>query len=204
MNNKILYYYLRKDLSSPYYVGVGNPNRIHSSHSRRNGSEIKPKERERRVIIKQNLSEKEMFELEKLHIKLWGREIDGGVLLNQTLGGEGKPGGKPSIGFTGKKHSEESKLKTSLSVRGEKNPQFGKRFTKEERKKFHHKQDYNGDKNPNSKSYKFFNDKGEEFIICGGFKTFCKEKKLTFSTMSSRILYKREGIGRNGWGVIPL
>ncbi len=40
MNNYILYYYLREDFSSPFYVGYGRPRRINSRHSRRNGAEI--------------------------------------------------------------------------------------------------------------------------------------------------------------------
>lgn len=203
MNNKILYYYLRKDLSSPYYVGVGNPKRIHCHHPRKNGSNVLPKERWRRVIIKEGLSKEESFELEKLHIKLWGREIDGGVLLNENLGGTGKLGGQKTSGFSGRKHSPESKLKTSLSLRGEKNPNYGNRFSKEERKKFNHKQNYGGENNPNSKSFMFFS-KDEEIIVSGGFKRFCEEKEISFHTMRMRLTMKRTGLGRNGWGVIPI
>ena len=40
MSDFILYYYLREDLSSPYYVGYGRPRRIHAKHPRSNGSDL--------------------------------------------------------------------------------------------------------------------------------------------------------------------
>jgi hypothetical protein len=130
MNNYILYYYLREDFSSPFYVGYGRPRRINSRHSRRNSSEILPP-RERRWIVKSGLSKEEAIELEIKHIALWKRECDGGVLLNQNLGGEGKPGGQRTKGFSGRKHSEEAKKRISEKVAG-KNQDMGLNYHKKQ------------------------------------------------------------------------
>ena len=113
MNNYILYYYLREDLSSPYYVGYGKPRRINARHSRRNGAEILPP-RHRRYVVKSGLTKEEAIDLEIKHIALWKRELDGGVLLNQNLGGDGKPGGQKTIGFGGRRHTEEARKKISV------------------------------------------------------------------------------------------
>jgi len=109
MNNYILYYYLREDFSSPFYVGYGKPRRIHAKHLRSNGANLLPS-RERRWIVKSGLTKEEAIELEIKHIALWKRECDGGVLLNQNLGGEGKPGGQKTKGFS-KKHIIEGGVK---------------------------------------------------------------------------------------------
>ena len=115
MNNYILYYYLREDFSSPFYIGYGKPRRIHAKHLRSNGANLLPP-RERRWIVKSGLTKEEAIELEIKHIALWKRECDGGVLLNQNLGGEGKPGGQKTKGFSGRKHSEEAKKRIISKV----------------------------------------------------------------------------------------
>lgn len=60
------------------------------------------------VIVKNNLSEIDAFKEEIRIISLIGRKSNGGLLYNLTDGGEGQ---------SGFKHREESKLKTSLSLR---------------------------------------------------------------------------------------
>jgi len=60
------------------------------------------------IIIRNNLTEKEAFDEEIRLIKLIGRKNTGGSLSNLTDGGEGQ---------TGYKHREESKLKTSNSLK---------------------------------------------------------------------------------------
>ena len=158
------------------------------------------------MIIKKGLSTEEAFRLEKLHIKMWGREIDGGVLLNENLGGEGKPGGQKTIGFTGRKHTEETKKKISAKTKGENNPRWGVKLSPElkERMGAPKKEMFRGAGNPNSKIFKFFNKEGEEFIISGGFKCFCEEHEISFATMRARVDNGRVGLARNGWGVIPI
>jgi hypothetical protein len=156
MNNYIVYYYLREDFSSPFYVGYGKPRRINAKHLRSNGSDLLPP-RERRWIVKSGLSKEEAIDLEIKHIALWGRECDGGVLLNQNLGGEGKPGGQKTKGFAGRKHREESKKKTSLKVSGKNNPR--------------------------AKKYIFISPTGNQYIVEGGVKKFCKEIGITYDSV---------------------
>ena len=201
MNDYILYYYLRKDFSSPYYVGYGKPRRINSRHSRRNGAEILPP-KERRWIIKSGLTKEEAIQLEINHIALWGRECDGGVLLNQNFGGEGKPGGQKTKGFSGKKHSEEAKKRISEKVAGKNNPRYGVKLSQETRNKIRQNRTPKfGKDNPNSKTWKIVSPKNEEYIIIGTLKQFCKSQNISYATMSAAIKYNRKGPRRNGWSI---
>lgn len=203
MNNYILYYYLREDFSSPFYVGYGRPRRINSRHSRRNGAEILPP-RQRRWIVKSRLSKEEAIELEIKHIALWGRKCDGGVLLNQNLGGEGKPGGQKTRGFTGRRHTKESKDKISKKVAGENNPSYGVPCSEERKEKIRQKAKErfeNGFKSPSSVTYILTSPEGEVFEVHGGLQNFCKEKEICYATMHAAIMYDRKGPRRNGWSI---
>jgi len=201
MNNYILYYYLREDFSSPFYVGYGRPRRINSRHSRRNGAEILPP-RERRWIVKSGLTKEEAIELEIKHIALWKRECDGGVLLNQNLGGEGKPGGQRTKGFSGRKHSEEAKKRISEKVAGKNNPRYGVKLSQETRNKIsQNRAPKFGKDNPNSKTWKIVSPENKEYIITGALKEFCKSQNISYATMSAAIKYDRKGPRRNGWSI---
>lgn len=201
MNNYILYYYLREDFSSPFYVGYGRPRRINSRHSRRNGAEILPP-RERRWIVKSGLTKEEAIELEIKHITLWKRECDGGVLLNQNLGGEGKPGGQKTKGFSGRKHSEEAKKRISEKVAGKNNPRYGVKLSQEIRNKIsQNRVPKFGKDNPNSKTWKIVSPENKEYIITGALKEFCKSQNISYATMHAAILYDRKGPRRNGWSI---
>jgi hypothetical protein len=201
MNNYILYYYLREDFGSPLYVGYGRPRRINSSHSRRNGVEILPP-RQRRWIVKSGLSKEEAIELEIKHIALWKRECDGGVLLNQNLGGEGKPGGQRTKGFSGRKHSEEAKKRISEKVAGKNNPRYGVKLSQETRNKIsQNKAPKFGKDNPNSKTWRIVSPKNKEYIIIGALKEFCKSQNISYATMSAAIKYDRRGPRKNGWSI---
>lgn len=203
MNNYIVYYYLREDFCSPFYVGYGRPRRINSRHSRRNGAEILPP-RERRWIVKSGLSKEEAMELEIKHIALWKRECDGGVLLNQNLGGEGKPGGQKTKGFSGRKHTEEAKKKISEKVAGKNNPSYGVPCSEERRKKISEKakERYaNGFTAPASKTWKLISPENVEYVITGGLKRFCEDHNISYATMHAAIVYNRKGPRRNGWNI---
>ena len=201
MNNYILYYYLREDFSSPYYVGYGKPRRINARHSRRNGAKILPP-RHRRYVVKSGLTKEEAIDLEIKHIALWKRECDGGVLLNQNLGGDGKPGGQKTIGFGGRKHTEEAKKRISEKVAGKNNPRYGVKLSQETRTKIsqniHPKF---GKNNPNSKTWKIISPENEEYVIIGGLKEFCKSQNISYATMSAAIKYHRKGPRTNGWSI---
>ena len=104
MEKYYVYAYLRRDRQSPYYIGKGCGWRSIKKSGRHATT---PKDRTRITKIKENLSEGDALELERLLIKQWGRKCEGGVLLNQQEGGTqpprkkkggkgGFPKGKPS------------------------------------------------------------------------------------------------------------
>jgi hypothetical protein len=203
VNNYILYYYLREDFSSPFYVGYGRPRRINSSHSRRNDAEILPP-RERRWIVKSGLTKEEAIALEIKHIALWKRECDGGVLLNQNLGGEGKPGGQKTKGFSGKKHTKEAKKRISQKVAGKNNPGYGIPCSEERKRKISERAKErfaNGFISPSSKVWKLTSPKNKEYVIAGCLKEFCKLKNISYATMQAAIRYERKGPRKNGWSI---
>lgn len=94
-----VYYYLRSKSSlrakkgTPYYIGKGSSNRAFKKHSNIN----KPKNKSDIVIIASDLTEEIAFQIEKLHIKIWGKiNSNNGILHNKTDGGEGISGYKLS------------------------------------------------------------------------------------------------------------
>ena len=118
-----VYSYLREDLS-PYYIGKGTRGRAYASANHR----IKaPKEKERIHILKDNLTEDEAYNLEKLYIKMFGRiDLGTGILRNLSDGGEGP---------TGYKTTPEQRRKIALSRMGEKHPLYGVSPSEETREK---------------------------------------------------------------------
>ena len=116
MNDYYTYAYLRED-GTPYYVGKGVGDRIHS-YSRH----FKPPIKERRIFLKQNLTESEALNHEIYMIAVLGRkDLGTGILHNKTDGGEG---GSP---MRGRRHSEETKLKMRQT-------KLGKKHSAQERK----------------------------------------------------------------------
>jgi hypothetical protein len=203
MNDYVLYYYLRENLSSPYYVGYGKPRRVGARHSRRNGAELLPP-RERRWIVKSNLSKEDAVQLEIKHIALWGRECDGGVLLNLNLGGEGKPGGQKTKGFSGRNHTEETRKRLSQMTSGKNNPSWGvpcsegrkQKISEKAKKRFE-----NGFINPTAKTYLLTDPNGQQIKVFGGLRKFCNDNNLAYATMHAAILYNRKGPRKNGWSI---
>jgi hypothetical protein len=145
-----VYSYLREDYS-PYYIGKGCKDRAYAYSNHR----IKaPKDRARIYIIKNNLTENEAYEVEKLYILMFGRkDLGTGILRNLSDGGEGPTGYKTtpeqrrkiSLSRMGEKHplygvspSEETREKQRQSLKGkyvkEKNPMYGKTHSEEARK----------------------------------------------------------------------
>ena len=87
-NNYYVYQYIRED-GSPYYIGKGKGNRAYIN----NRSTPKPPEIDRIILIKENLTEEEAFDLECKLIALYGRkDLGTGILRNLTNGGEGVSG----------------------------------------------------------------------------------------------------------------
>ena len=86
MNEYYTYAYLRED-GTPYYIGKGKDNRI----NRKRKYEIKPpKDKNRIIFLKQNLTEEEAFKHEIYMICVFGRkDLETGILYNRTDGGDG-------------------------------------------------------------------------------------------------------------------
>ena len=120
MNNKYYTYaYLRED-RTPYYIGKGKGKRI---LYKKNSEGLRvPKDKNRVIFLKQNLTEEEAFKHEIYMISVFGRkDLGTGILHNRTNGGEGTSGRcwkdetrqKLSIAHTGKVLSDETKQKLS-------------------------------------------------------------------------------------------
>jgi hypothetical protein len=94
-----VYMYLREfadefaEAGTPYYVGKGLPLR---PYSKKHGKIIVPINRDYIKIVATNIDEWDAFDEEKRLIKLYGRKgyETGGILDNETLGGEGPSGYK--------------------------------------------------------------------------------------------------------------
>jgi len=87
MKKYYCYFYIRED-GTPYYVGKGCGDRVHSKNHP--GIFLPPIER--RVKILENLTEEESIEMEKIYIKKYGRkDLGTGILYNRTDGGDNPP-----------------------------------------------------------------------------------------------------------------
>ena len=153
------------------------------------------------------MTKEEAIDLEIKHIALWKRELDGGVLLNQNLGGDGKPGGQKTIGFGGRRHTEEARKKISEKVAGKNNPSYGIPCSEERKRKISERAKErfaNGFLSPSAKTWKLISPCEKEFIITGKLKDFCKEHNISYATMSAAILYNRTGPRKNGWSITTL
>lgn len=142
MNNKYYTYaYLRED-RTPYYIGKGEGNRAYSKYH----NVPLPKDRNRIIFLKKNLTEEEAFRHETYLIAVLGRkDLGTGILRNLTDGGEGVSGykhnqerlekmSKAHIGNQnrkGHKHTEETKRKLSEAQRGK----IGYKHTEETKRK---------------------------------------------------------------------
>jgi len=98
-NKYYVYQYINED-GQPYYIGKGSGTRIREKHLY---TKIPPPER--RIIIKDGLSNKEAYELENQLIKQYGRKVDGGVLDNKKI--------TRWVAEPGWKHSESAKKRIS-------------------------------------------------------------------------------------------
>ena len=83
--NYYTYAYLRED-GTPYYIGKGKGNRIHSKSNR----VFNPPPKERRIFLKKNLTEDQAFSHEIYMIDVFGRkDLGTGILHNKSDGGIG-------------------------------------------------------------------------------------------------------------------
>lgn len=126
------YAYLRED-GTPYYVGKGKGNRAYVKHwrSKTRGGYFSPPEKDRILILKDNLTEEDANKHEVYMISVLGRKDNNtGILRNLTDGGEGRLGSLPwNKGGTIPDHQKESNRQMMLerysngySVAGGNNP----------------------------------------------------------------------------------
>ena len=105
------YAYLRED-RTPYYIGKGEGRRLYNKGK---GEVGKPKDLDRIIFLKKNLTEEEAFRHEKYMIAVFGRkDLETGILYNKTNGGDGVSGRIASgekNNFYGKRHTLETKQK---------------------------------------------------------------------------------------------
>ena len=135
-----VYAHIRLDKMETFYIGKGKGERAYDLARNEHHDNISNKYGHAVVIIKDNLTEEEAFELERDTIEDYvfnlgyGIDIIGfnneedeiGHLTNCTWGGEG------SSGFH---HSEETKQKISESEKGEKHYMYGKHRSEETKRK---------------------------------------------------------------------
>lgn len=111
------YAYLRDD-GSPYYIGKGSGRRMHSTNHR---APVPPMDR--RLKLKDNLTEEEAYKHEMYMIGVYGRkDLGTGILINMSDGGEVN---------TGYKHSEERRNKISKAHKGRKRSEEWKALMRE-------------------------------------------------------------------------
>lgn len=104
MNNYYTYAYLRED-GTPYYIGKGKNGRINYAY----GHRINLPPKERRIFLKQNLSESDALRHEEYMIYVLGRkDLNTGILRNLSTGG---------LGNSGWNHSDDAKRRISESQR---------------------------------------------------------------------------------------
>lgn len=108
MADNVFYVYQYLDESGqPYYIGKGSGKRINRYHTK---TKLPPKER--RIIIKNGLSNEEAKLLEGELISKYKRKVDGGILDNIKI--------NQWACAVGWKHSDETKLKISMNNTGKK------------------------------------------------------------------------------------
>lgn len=103
-NNYYVYQYLTKN-GLPYYIGKGSGTRIREHHLY---TEVPPAER--RVILKDGLTNKEAYEMESALIKFYGCKKHGGILDNKKV--------TRWVAEPGWKHSKDAKKKISEGNKG--------------------------------------------------------------------------------------
>lgn len=83
-----VYLWLRED-RTPYYVGKGQGYRKRIKHYHKNHY-INPPPLDRIVVVKYFEEEAESYTFEEWLIQVYGRKTEGGILINQSIGGRNR------------------------------------------------------------------------------------------------------------------
>lgn len=95
MTQYYVYQHIRPDTGQPFYVGKGHSGRSRSKSSRNKYWHSIVKSVGYKVeFLAKNLNELEAYYLENFFIRLYGLKSSGGLLVNQTVGGDGQSGNK--------------------------------------------------------------------------------------------------------------
>jgi hypothetical protein len=81
-----VYAYFRED-NTPYYVGMGKPERPYAQH-KRGAIDMRPSDISRIVILREHLTRHDALYYEQMEIEKYGLKESGGLLHNLTTGGE--------------------------------------------------------------------------------------------------------------------
>lgn len=132
-NNWYVYKHIRLDRNEVFYIGIGNKKNYGRAYefvfSKRSEfwKKIYQKSEIKVEILYENLNKIDASNIEIELIKKYGRkDLNEGCLVNLTDGGDG---------ILNCKRSDETKKKLSLQKMGDKNPQWGKKHSEETNKK---------------------------------------------------------------------
>lgn len=194
-----VYRHIRLDKNEPFYIGISaikesNYERAFSLNRNKHWLSIYNKTPIEVEILFDNVSHTDAKLKEIEFIDLYKRQIDGGTLINLTLGGDGVCGFKnPKLSernksgiWTGKKHTNESRLKISLG-------NIGKVVSEEQRKR-HSKiaKTWVADLNPNYRGDIQAYKNGVLIGQYSGVTDAAKKLNCTPSRISSVVLGKEE------------
>lgn len=152
-NNFYVYEHIRLDDMTCFYVGKGTGRRCNQLSRNEHHDRISKKYGHAVVIIADNLTEEEAFEIERETIEDYvfnlgyGIDIIGynnekdeiGHLTNNTFGGDGT---------SGRRHTEEEKLNQSIRMTGKNNPMYGISLKMSDENKKIMSERNKGEKNP--------------------------------------------------------
>ena len=173
------YAYLRVD-GTPYYIGKGKGYRAYCKGKR---TFAPPKDRNRILILKQNLTEAEAFKHEIYMIAVLGRkDLGTGILHNRTGGGEG---------CSGLIHTEETKR--MIGRKGENHNNYGKSHSVESRRKM--------SKSMEKYHYSIYSITEDKTYETNSLKAFCREHSLDRSSLSG-TLYQKKTKQHKGFKII--
>ena len=111
MKKFYVYAYLRED-GTPYYVGKGSGRRDRERHTC-----PVPTNPNLSIRVATNLTERGAWDLEKQLISFYGRESDGGLLVNKSSGGAG------GSGWTQSKESNKKRSQSHLALKRKVTPE---------------------------------------------------------------------------------